>query len=228
MKYIKNVMAALLIVALSSTGAMGKSSGFSSSSSGSSSSSSRSFSSSSSSKPSSFTSNSKSYTAPKATSSGSSSGSSKPYTASPQTSGRVTSNVDTARYKAASQSGTAFKTRESAVADFKAKKASSYTSRYNSEPASRPTHIPSTYREGGTNRTIIYNQSSGGYGFYNSLGAFMIYDAMSDSQNLNKLMSQNNYYVGQPPSTHFGALSIFFIILALVAGGAFVCWLLFK
>jgi len=117
----------------------------------------------------------------------------------PQTSTRPNSSVDRQRYESAVKSGKTFSTRESAVADFKAKEATKYTSRYTTEPSTRPSYIPQRYG----NNTIIYNQSGGGYGYYSGggpgLGTFILYDMMSDAVMLNSVMSRNNYYVGNPP-----------------------------
>lgn len=177
-----------------------------------SSSSSRSSSSSSSSRSSSSSSPSRSYNSSSSSSSSkatvpSSSSASKPNTSKPQTSTRPASKVETARYKEAVKSGKVFKTREDAVADFKATKASSYTSRYASEPTSRPEHIPSTYRgSNGQTYNVTYNQQGGGYGYWGGggpgLGTFILYDMASDAIMMNAMMSRNNYHVGPPPVAH--------------------------
>lgn len=161
----------------------------------------------------SFSSSRSSYSAPassvtKQSAAPSSNSYSKPSTSgsAAQTSTRPTSKVDIARYEAASKSGKAFTTREAAVADFKAKNAntSTYTSKYSTEPAQRPTHIPRTYNYQGRRVDVVYNQSYGGYGYWSGggpgLGTWMMYDAISDAAMINTLMSRNNYYVGQPPA----------------------------
>jgi hypothetical protein len=122
----------------------------------------------------------------------------------PQTSTRPQSTVERSKYEAASKSGTVFKTRESAISDFKTKKANTYTSKYTAEPTTRPSHIPQTYKSNGTSYNVTYNQSVGGYGYWNGggpgLGTFMLYDALSDAVMLNTLMDRDNYYVGNAPS----------------------------
>lgn len=122
----------------------------------------------------------------------------------PQTSTRVQSNVERSKYEAASKSGTVFKTRESAIADFKTKKADTYTSKFASEPTTRPSYIPQTYKSNGTSYNITYNQSVGGYGYWSGggpgIGTFLLYDALSDAVMLNTLMDRDNYYVGNAPS----------------------------
>lgn len=167
--------------------------GFSSSSRPSSSRPSSSFSSSS--RPSSGSSSSAKYTG-----SSPSTSTSKSWGTTPQTSTRVASKTEVARYQSAVKSGKAFSTRDAAVADFKAKNASTYTSKYASEPSVRPSHIPSSYTSNGKTYNITYNSSVGGYGYWNGggpgLGTFMLYDAMSDAVMMNTLMSRDNYYIG--------------------------------
>lgn len=160
-------------------------------------------SSSSSSKPSSASSSSgwgsssKSATIPSTSNSTSSSGSKSSFFSRPQTSTRPQSNVDRQKYEAAVKSGKAFQTRDQAVADFKAKEANTYTSRYATEPTSRPAHIPQTYN----NHTIVYN--NGGYGYWSGggpgLGTWMMYDIMSDAIMMNAMMDRSGYHHGPPP-----------------------------
>lgn len=130
---------------------------------------------------------------------------SKPNTSVAQTSTRPTSNVEAARYKEAVKSGKTFQTREAAVNDFKATKASTYTSRYTSEPPTRPQYIPNSYRSNdGHTYNITYNQSGGGYGYWGGggpgLGTFMLYDLASDAIMMNTMMDRDHYYVGNAPT----------------------------
>ena len=196
MKTLLNAIICLVSLVLYETGEA-KSSGFSSSSSRSS------YSSSSSSRSSSSYTPSKSSSTPSANKSSTSS-SSKSWNTTPQTSTRKTSSVEAAKYQAAVKSGKTFNTKESAIADFKATKASSYKSTFTSEPTTRPSYIPTTYRSGNTNHTVIYNQSYGGYGYWSGggpgLGTFMLYDLLQDQMMLNTVMSRDNYYVGPPPA----------------------------
>jgi hypothetical protein len=128
--------------------------------------------------------------------------SNKPGSASPQSSTRVGSKVEVSRYQNAVKSGKAFTTRESAVADFKAKNANTFTNKFKTEPSKRPDYIPSNYTSGGKSYKIVYDRSSGGYGYWNGggpgLGTWMMYDALSDMAMMNTLMSRQNYYIGQP------------------------------
>lgn len=224
----KTLLKTLLIAALTICTLEAKSGGgFSSSSRSFSSSSSRSFGSSS---RSSFGSSSKSYTAPSSSSnsakynggSGNSGGGwfSKPGSSTPQTSTRVGSKVEVSRYQSAVKSGKAFTTRESAVADFKAKNANTFTNKFTAEPTKRPDYIPSNYTSGGRSYNIVYNQNVGGYGYWSGggpgLGTWMLYDTLSDMAMMNTMMARQNYYVGQPVVT--SSVGGFFTVLAWITG----------
>lgn len=162
----------------------------------------------------------------KYTGSGSSS-TTKSWSTTPQTSTRVGSKTEVARYQSSVKSGKAFTSRESAVSDFKTKYASTYSSKFTSEPAKRPDHIPTTTRVGGNTYNVTYNQSAGGYGYWSGggpgLGTWMMYDAMSDAVMMNTLMARNNYYVGPPVVVSTSPLTVFLWVLgALVLTVAIV------
>lgn len=113
------------------------------------------------------------------------------------------SAADQKAYDKAKQSGTAFKSRNAAVSDFKTKHSSKYTSKYTSKPTTRPDHIPQTTSTGGKTYNVTYNQQYGGYGYMGPSGAWIVYDAMADAAMVSALMGRNNYYydtvpVGQP------------------------------
>jgi hypothetical protein len=149
---------------------------------------------------------------------GTTTSSSKPGSVTPQTSTRVGSKVEVSRYQEAVKSGKAFTTRESAVADFKTKNATSFTNKFTSEPAKRPDYIPSNYTTGGKSYNIIYNPTVGGYGYWNGggpgLGTWIMYDTLSDMAMMNTMMSRQNYYVGEPVV----ASSSFFTVMAWIMG----------
>lgn len=231
MKYISylQVLALSLFCFTSNLDAKGSSGGFSSSSSRSSGSSWGS-----SSKSTATTPKAKPKATPKATpSSNSYSKPTSSYGSQAQTSTRPTSKADAARYEAASKSGKTFATRESAVADFKANNAAKMPSRYDVEPAQRPSHIPTSYADSsGTRRDVVYNQNGGGYGYYSGggpgLGTFMLYDAMSDAAMMNTMMSRQNYYVGSAPqvsshsSTKSGWSTVWFMGISLAGVAAII------
>ena len=108
------------------------------------------------------------------------------------------SQTDKAAYEKAVKSGTAFKTRDEAVSSFKTQHGSKYTSKYTSEPATRPSHIPQTTEVGGRSYNVTYNQGMGGYGYMNSLGTWMMFDAMTDMVVMTSLMNNHGYYHGSP------------------------------
>jgi len=124
-------------------------------------------------------------------------------------------SADKKAYEKAKAQGTTFKSRKAASADFKKKNAAKYTSTYVSKPTTRPGHIPQTTMVGGTSTTIIYNQGGGGYGYMNSLGTFMLYNAMADAAMrpyYNRQMASAGYYYGPPPVSGPGIFMIVLII----------------
>ena len=101
-------------------------------------------------------------------------------------------------FETASKNGTVFKSKSAAQSAFKQKNATKYTSKYASKPATRPSHVPATTQVGGRSVNINYNSGMGGYGYTNSLGAFIMYDMMSDAMMMNRMMTQSNYVVNTP------------------------------
>ena len=165
-------------------------------SSGSSGSSFRSSSSKSYSKPSSSSKYSSSSKPKSTTSSSKYSSSSKPKTVTKPKPMTFKSPKEKAAYEKAKKSGTAFSSKADAQKAFKEKHADKYKSTYATKPATRPDHIPQTTTgPNGNTYNITYNQNQGGYGYTNSLGAFIMYDAMSDAVMMSALMSRNNYVV---------------------------------
>lgn len=133
--------------------------------------------------------------------------------------------ADRKAYEKAKSQGTTFKTRDAAAANFKKKNASKYGSSYASKPATRPGHIPSTTMVGSTQTTIIYNQAGGGYGYMNSLGTFMLYNAMADvamAPYYNRQMATAGYYYGAPPRYGPGGGMITLIIMGFLVAVAVV------
>lgn len=141
---------------------------------------------------------------------------------------KPSSKVEYNRYKDATKSGKAFTTKESATADFKAKYGSQYTSSFKTEPASRPSYIPSRYRYNGRDVDIVYNPGMG-YGYWNGggpgLGTFLLYDAISDAANaamISNAMANRGYYVGAVPPKPFPLISCLIITTALIGGAVFL------
>lgn len=133
-------------------------------------------------------------------SSGSTWGTSQKVTGSSgSTSYKSPSKGDVALERKAIQSGTAYKSKDAAMSDFKNKYADKYPTKFSSEPGSRPDYIPNTYSSGGRNYNIVYNAGFGGYGYYNGLGAWIAYDIMSDAIMMNSLMHRHSYYYPSAP-----------------------------
>ena len=137
-------------------------------------------------------SSSRSRTSSKPTSS--SSKSTKPTTSKRTTTASKRTAAQQKSYEAAKKMGTAYKSKSEATAAFKKANTSKYTSKYTKKPATRPSHIPASTSVGGQNYPISYNAGMGGYGYTNSLGAWVMYDAMMDAAMVSTLMTRNNYY----------------------------------
>lgn len=103
------------------------------------------------------------------------------------------------KYDRAKASGKAFESRSAAVADFKAQNANKYPSTFKEKPAQRPDYIPEKTTVGGNTYNVTYNQDRGGYGYMNSLGTWMMFDALTDVATMSMLMDRQGYYVGSPP-----------------------------
>jgi len=148
---------------------------------------------------------------------------------------RAQKKADRAAYDKAKASGKAFGSRKEAMNKFKTdpanqKKYGKEGSKFASEPAKRPAHIPQNYTPpGGTQTTIIYNQGGGGYGYMNALGTFMLYDALTDMNRQsyfnNQMRGQGYYYGAAPPTVMSGGailcifLGIGFVIVIIVVLG---------
>jgi hypothetical protein len=106
------------------------------------------------------------------------------------------------------QSGTAYKTKDAAMSDFKTKYADKYPTKFSSEPSVRPDYIPRTYSNGGSTYNIVYNSGFGGYGYYNALGAWIAYDIMTDAIMMNSLMHRHSYYYPSAPYVGGGGTTV--------------------
>jgi hypothetical protein len=124
------------------------------------------------------------------------------------TSYKAPSKGDIALERKAIQSGTAYKTKDAAMSDFKTKYADKYPTKFNSEPTVRPDYIPRTYSNGGSTYNIVYNSGFGGYGYYNTLGAWIAYDIMSDAMMMNSLMHHHNYHYPSAPYVGGGGTTV--------------------
>lgn len=138
------------------------------------------------------------------------------------------SKADAAAYNKAKSSGKAHPNRKAAAADFKKKNASKYGSKYTSKPTRRPSHIPQNTMVNGTSTTIIYNQGGGGYGYMNSLGTFMLYNAMADvamRPYYDRQMMNSGYIIG-PPVVYRRGYGLWYglggLVLVIVVVGVFM------
>ncbi len=125
-------------------------------------------------------------------------------------------------FESSKKNGTSKMTKTQSMDKFKNDPAmkSKYTSKYSSKPATRPSHVPATTRVGNTNVNINYNSSMGGYGYMNTLGAFIMYDMMSDALMRDRMMTNNGYlYAGHPnvAVVHTrGGFGLIWVLLGLV------------
>ncbi|MCD6436576.1 MAG: hypothetical protein J7L15_09400 [Clostridiales bacterium] len=95
-------------------------------------------------------------------------------------------------FETAKKNGTSFDSKADAQKAFKTQHASQYTSTYKKEPSQRPAHIPQATYVSGQSRNVVYRNN--GYYYQNSVGGWLMYDAMSDVVMMNALMRHNNYY----------------------------------
>lgn len=102
--------------------------------------------------------------------------------------------------KAANQSsGKSFSSKADATAAFKKDNAGKFSSKYDKEPATRPSHIPQSTKVGNQNVNINYNSTYGGYGYMHpTLGTWIMYDMMSDAVMMSAMMHSHGYHVGAP------------------------------
>jgi len=108
------------------------------------------------------------------------------------------------------------------VAAFKQQNAVKYTAKFSSEPSVRPTYIPSSARVGNTTYNISYNRQYGGYGYYdNTLGRWMLYDALANTAFLALEMNRNHYVVAQDQPVvvvhrHYGGFLFAMLVVAII------------
>ena len=76
---------------------------------------------------------------------------------------------------AAAQSKEKLLPKEDYISKFKQENASKYKTTFDTEPTSRPSYIPPSYN----NQTIVFNSATRGYGYYDALGTFILYDALT-------------------------------------------------
>lgn len=129
------------------------------------------------------------------------------------------------------------KPKEQYVADFKKNNQDKYPTTFNSQPTSRPNYIPPSTTYNGVNRPIEYNPATRSYGFFDDLGKFMIYDAITDIaldsfkkdetvyvQTVENLKQQEQIVKQQEESSSFWGW-VFLVIVVLLLVGFIFCTL---
>ena len=128
------------------------------------------------------------------------------------------------------------KPKETYVNEFKAQNAAKYPNTFATPPAQRPSYIPPTTVHNNTNVPIQYNPATQSYGFFDGLGKFMVYDAItnmamksfdSDSQKHTQAVAAANSYT--PPNdtkddsgSGWGSFFFWFFAILIVIGIIFV------
>lgn len=129
-------------------------------------------------------------------------------------------SADKKLYERAKQNGKVYSNRSQAAAAMKKDPAlqKKYTSKYDSKPETRPSHIPqNTKGSDGNTYNVTYNQQYGGYGYMNNLGAWIVYDALSDAAMYSMIASSNGYYAGPPPAAGFSGWIVLKVLVGIVA-----------
>lgn len=122
----------------------------------------------------------------------------------------------------ANTAGTVYKSKDDAIAAFKQKNAATYTNKFDTEPTSRPSYIPSSTRVGGNTYNVSYNSQYHGYGYYGPSGVWTAYDTFRDTMMLAALMDRDNYVVTSPNPVvvqHSSGMGFFKWILGIVVIG---------
>lgn len=166
-------------------------------------------------------------TTPKTTSSSKSTWSTgnKATNVKPVTTGKSTTTQKSSVYTNPTKKGQTFQSKSEATTAFKKNNATKYSSKYATEPTTRPTHIPQTYSTGGVSYNINYNAGYGGYGYFDALGTWIMYDMMMDTMMMNRMMVADGYHVanaGAPgyrdvPVRRSSGWVAFFIVIFIVA-----------
>jgi hypothetical protein len=152
------------------------------------------------------------------------------------------SAADAAFAEKAKSAGTAYASRAEAVAAFRDRHAREYPTRYETEPAARPSHIPGAVVVDNRRYTVVYDRGFGGYGYY--VGSrWYDYDLFDDAVVLASVMHRRGYlypaygdglpyapaYYDYPHAvvyrSHSGWVAFLVVIGLVVAVLAVCCWL---
>ena len=124
------------------------------------------------------------------------------------------SSTDSALAAKTSMTPETVKKRADVVESFKRDNSKTYSNKFDAEPASRPTYIPQNYNDGGTTRNVYYNYNSGGYGYMNALGTFILYDALTHAAHNH---ADNVVYVDNNKTS--SNVSTWVVVMILLMGG---------
>lgn len=120
------------------------------------------------------------------------------------------------------------KSRDAYVSEFKKANETKYPTKFASEPASRPSYIPSSYN----GAPVTYNAGMGGYGYTNALGQFMLYDALTDiaaAQYVSYAAQPRPAVYAQPTVVHGGpTFGGFFVVLLIVGAIGLIVYFIRK
>lgn len=119
------------------------------------------------------------------------------------------------------------KPKDEYIKDFRAKNAQKYTTTFDTQPATRPAYIPPTYNYGGKPRSVEYNPQTRSYGFFDDLGKFMVYDAITDIA-MDSFRQDSNRYAASQSSNSGAGVGIFVILLVVVAVGGGAWYFMYK
>lgn len=122
-------------------------------------------------------------------------------------------------------------TKDQAISEFKSKHASQYTTKFKSEPKTRPTYIPPSTNVGGRTVNITYNSGYGGYGYMHPLtGTWMMFDIMSDAMVMSSLMNNHGYrtvpYTDAPVVYASSWYGTFIFLTFLIGAGVILCFVI--
>ncbi len=102
------------------------------------------------------------------------------------------------------------KTREQVAADFRKTNADKYNTKFASEPSARPSYIPQVHIINGYSSPIYYDSYYHGYGFINSFGMFVLYDALSRQSEIH---ASNYNYGNQPVVVYHRSHGVFYYLI---------------
>ena len=118
---------------------------------------------------------------------------------------------------------------DSFVNDYKKKNANVYVNNFTTQPVNRPAYIPPTYVTGGHTYNIVYDNTRHGYGYFDALGTFILYDALTEraqAQYYHDVYASPQYsqpvYVASSSSSHvllyvfltFFVVALLFLVVA--------------